>query len=179
MLFAELEEAVWALVNPSAGERYQEKVEAYHNPDKAATKTCKEIDVLVCALRTKLEAIRETARASVDSGQFELRMVTQLESQTGSPESTGYKHSGFRSDIHASQVGGESTPIPYTTPTKIKTEPHSPMSLSNEDQGTDETQPDIASPGMRSSSNPEPQGKGKQNPKARLRGAIEHKSHRK
>ena len=117
MLFAELHEALSTLENPSASARYQEKLNANSHPDTAARETSQEIDSLARDLRNKLEALRDTARDLVNSSNSELQMVTPLKNPTQSPESTGSEHI---SDLHSSQVGGQSTPPPSTTPTKIK-----------------------------------------------------------
>ena len=173
MLFIELDESLSALENPGALDRYEQTLEACRNPDKAARETCMHTDNQVRRLRNMLEAIRGTAHDTVVSGHFELRMVTQDETQTGAPESIGSGHPSFLSDIHPSQTGGESTPVPYMTPTKIRTEPNSAMSLCNEEEqagNTDEDRPKISTPGLRSSSNPSETQK--QDPRAKLRSAL-------
>ena len=167
MLFNELDEAVKALENPSASDRYQKKLDTCGQPDQAARETCKEIDGLVNGLRDKVEEIKTTSLDSVDSGNSELRTVTQIEAQSKSPESRGHRHTGNISDFHSSQVN-ELTPPPYAAPTKIKPEPKSSPTSSCTEENTSEDQSNHYRLGLRSSSNPtESQGK----TKAKVRGA--------
>lgn len=173
MLFVDLHEALAALENPSASVRYQEKINANKHPDTAARETCQKIDDQVNGLRTMLEAIRNTTRASVDSGNFELRMVTHVEAPTASPESRQYRRHRNISDFNSSSLE-EGTLLPYRTPTKILPELNSQMTLCTPEQASndEEDQSNITSPGMRSSPNLSPsQEKVKQEPRDKSRGS--------